>query len=89
MSDTPIFDDLNNPDEHEENVPKRSEARAWILTEPGRKWLYTIAAAVLVVVAGYFSIDAATQEAWLSLVAAVLNIGGAGALTYARVKVDR
>ena len=79
MSDTPIYDNVNNGDE---------KARPWILTEAGRRWLYSIAAAVLVVVAGYMGLSAAEQESWLSLVSAVLNVGGAAALGYARKKVN-
>ena len=78
MNDTPIYDNVGNAPEG---------GRPWIVTEAGRRWLYGVAAAVLVVVAAYLGISAADQESWLNLVSAVLNVGGAGALTYANKKV--
>lgn len=62
------------------------KAKPWILTADGRRYLYAVAAAVLVVVAGYLGLDAAQRESILSLVGAVLNIGGAAATTYAITK---
>lgn len=101
MSDTPIYNGVGKEDgptgdpnidrlEGWEKIEaKHGETGPWILSGPGRRWLYTVAAAILVVVAGYLGLSAGDQESWLNLVGAVLNIGGAGALTYARKKVER
>lgn len=90
---TPIYDATVNDAASVNDEPTPEPALdpapepAWIFTSAGRRWLYSIAAALLVVVGGYLGIDAAQQESWLSLVGAILNIGGAGALTYANRKV--
>lgn len=81
MSDTPIFD----------NVDKNEDPRKtpWILSPEGRRWIYSVAAALLTVVAVYLGVSAADQETWLNLIGAILNIGGASALTYATRKIDK
>lgn len=87
---TPIYEATVNDaaNVNDEPTPEPAPEPAWIFTAAGRRWLYSIAAALLVVVGGYLGIDAAQQESWLSLVGAILNIGGAGALTYANRKVS-
>lgn len=92
MNDTPIYDSVGNEDEPTGDPSieaKHGETGPWILSGAGRRWLYAVAAAILVVVAGYLGLSAGDQESWLNLIGAVLNIGGAGALTYARQKVER
>lgn len=71
------------------DVETTDERTPWLLSEAGRRYLYSVAAALLVVVGAYLGIDAADRESWLSLVGAILNVGGAGALTYAQAKVKR
>lgn len=89
MSDTPIYDNVGSESEYQDTDSMHvKDTRAWIVTEQGRRWLYSIAAAVLVIVAGYLGLSAAEQESWLNLVSAVLNVGGAAALGYARKRVN-
>lgn len=94
--DTPLYEQVASNDptldrlEGMERIEaKHGETGPWILSGPGRRWLYAVAAAILVVVAGYLGLSAGDQESWLNLIGAVLNIGGAGALTYARQKVEQ
>lgn len=61
----------------------------WIFTPDGRRWLYGVFAAALVVVAAYLGLTAEQSENWLNLIGALLNIGAAGALSYANRKVDK
>lgn len=57
-------------------------------TPETRKWLYGIATAVLVVLGGYGIVSAEEQGNYATLVAAVLNIGGAGVTALAARNVD-
>lgn len=89
MSDNPIFDNIGNEPEHdrlegfEKMEAKHDDTGRWITSLAGRKYIYGVASAVLVVAAAYFGIDAVTQENWLALAGAVLNLGGAGATVLA------
>ena len=48
-----------------------------------RQWLYGIAAAVLVLLGGYGFFTAEEQQNILTLITAILNLGGAAALSLA------
>ena len=53
-------------------------------TTERRKWLYNIAAAVLVILAGYGFVTAAESDNYLRLAEALLNTGGVVAVAVAR-----
>lgn len=57
-------------------------------TTETRKWIYGIFTAALVLASGYFGIDAATQQNWTQLAAAILNLATAGATDLARRNVS-
>lgn len=89
MSDSPIFDGVGRGGEAgpykdtDSMHVKDTQSGHWITSLAGRKYVYGVASAVLVVAAAYFGIDAVTQENWLNLAGAVLNLGGAGATVLA------
>lgn len=57
------------------------------LTSERRKWIYNIAIAILLILAGYGFIDSTETDNYTRLIEAVLNIGGVVAVSVARANV--
>jgi hypothetical protein len=97
MEETPIYASVqtaqklaklvNETPVLEETGPVSDEVIAKFLSESLtlRKWIYNIAIAALIIVAAYQTGEAIAMESWANLVSVVLNLGGVGAVSIARV----
>lgn len=52
-----------------------------------RKWIYNIAIALLLIVGAIQTNQAIALESWSNLVSVILNLGGVGAMSLARMNV--
>lgn len=75
MSDTPIYDNVGNPDpepEQNNDTPNR-----WIPSRAARLWLYGVAVAAAALLVAYGVLTIEQSGVWLVLIGALLGVAPA------------
>lgn len=84
MSDTPIYDGMNNPESDDELREDQTEPaqnnttpNKWIPSRAVRLWLYGVAVAAAAVLVGYGVLTVEQGGLWLALGGALLGVSNA------------